>query len=73
MNQPLLAVNVEQKLATVTFCRNSDIQAAFDLLLTAVPTKWADRGRLSYRIYPLDDDYGDPLGNGMMSVAWSAP
>jgi hypothetical protein len=73
MSEPILTVDIEKKLAAVSFRQNGDMQAAFDLLLTAIPTRWAERGLLSYRVYPLDDAYGDPLADGLMTVAWGAP
>lgn len=70
MIQPLTLKTFDNS-AVVIFKDNRQIQEAFDLLRSAIPKKWADRGRLNYEISPIDESYGDIIWTGLISVRWA--
>jgi hypothetical protein len=70
MTVPYMTPLQQGNSASVRFKDNADLQKAFDILRTVVPTKWASRGRLEYSLFPVDEAYGDPLERGLIMVVW---
>lgn len=56
--------------AYVKFSRNNEIQRAYEALMSLVPRRWAERRRLTFQFYPLDESYGDLLADGLIVVKW---
>jgi hypothetical protein len=58
--------------AIIRFAANSQIQQAFNLLQTAIPKVYKNRGQIKQIIIPIDEQYGDIGENGYATVQWRA-
>lgn len=60
----------DRKMVVVAFTRNDDLTDAFRLAKTRIPQGWETRGRVAWMLWPIDEQYGDPLMNGYLFAQW---